>query len=146
VNITDSRALLAAFRWFSPIRDVLHLAVDPRVDASWESALRNNIQGTWNVFEAAALTGVRRVVFASSNHVTGGYENGTSALHEQQQPPKISVRDAPRPDSPYGISKLAGEGIARFFYDYQTLEAVCLRIGAVLEEDPPGSHPRQRAT
>ncbi len=146
VNITDSRALLAAFRRFSPIRDVLHLAADPRVDAPWESALSNNIQGTWNVFNAAALTGVRRVVFASSNHVTGGYENGTMALSEQQQPPKISVRNAPRPDSPYGISKLAGEGIARFFFDHQDLEAVCLRIGSVLEEDPPGTHPRHRAT
>ncbi len=51
---------------------VVHLAAVPVEDA-WERILTNNITGTYNVFEAARRKGVRRIVFASSNHVIGYY-------------------------------------------------------------------------
>jgi len=50
---------------------VVHLAADPRVTAPWESVLLNNIVGTYNVFEAARRCAVRKIVFASTNHVMG---------------------------------------------------------------------------
>jgi nucleoside-diphosphate-sugar epimerase len=102
VDITDARALLAAFRRFSPIRDVLHLAADPRADAPWESVFKNNIQGTWNIFQAASRSGIRRVVLASSNHVTGTYEGAPQVLHKQPIPLNISVKEPPGPMAPTG--------------------------------------------
>ena len=48
---------------------VVHMAGDPSPRASWESVRATNIEGTYNVLEAARLAGVRKVVFASTNHV-----------------------------------------------------------------------------
>ena len=53
------------------IDTIWHLAGDPNVPATWESVYANNILGMRNVLEAARLAGVRRVVFASTNHVMG---------------------------------------------------------------------------
>ena len=64
---------------------VIHLAADTRVEADWESTLKNNFISTYNVFEAAKRTGVKRVVFASSQHATGGFiwkNLGNSSLKE----------------------------------------------------------------
>jgi hypothetical protein len=52
---------------------VVHLAADRSANAEWESALRNNFVGVYNVYEAAKRTGVKRVVFGSSQHAIGGY-------------------------------------------------------------------------
>ena len=52
---------------------VVHLAADTRVSADWESTLKNNFISTYNVFEASKQAGVKRVVFASSQHATGGF-------------------------------------------------------------------------
>ena len=58
----------------------------------------------------------------------------------------IHVDMPPRPDSYYGISKLAGEGIASYYYDYFGIESVCLRIGTVLKDDDPTKDLRHRST
>src|SRR5690606_15664015 len=79
---------------------VIHLAADPSPRASWESVLSNNIDGTYKLYEAALETGVRRVIFASTNHVTG-------VLTEQAVDMDTTVPY--RPDSYYGISKATGE-------------------------------------
>jgi uronate dehydrogenase len=62
-DISDSQQVMHVFKSCDPIHYVIHLAADPDHEASWDSACRNNIQGTWNVFEAANLHGVRRIAF-----------------------------------------------------------------------------------
>jgi NAD+ dependent glucose-6-phosphate dehydrogenase len=147
VDITDPAALERIFMQFSPDH-VVHLAANPQVDAPWDSVLHDNIAGTRNVFEAARQAGVRRVVFASSNHVTGAYEGFAPNLHLhlENEPRKLTVADPLRPDSLYGVSKVFGEALARFYCARYGLEAVCLRIGSVLADDDPTHDPRHRKT
>ena len=52
---------------------VIHLAADRRSYGEWDSVMKNNIEGTYNVFEAAKKNGIKRIIFASSNHATGGF-------------------------------------------------------------------------
>ena len=91
----------------------------------------------------AAKYRVQRVVFASSNHVTGLYE---SEQWSEAHPACIKHTVPPRPDGYYGISKLCGEGIARYFSECHDVEAVCLRIGTVLKSDDPSKEARHRST
>ncbi|KJJ95668.1 NAD-dependent dehydratase [Burkholderiaceae bacterium 26] len=90
------------------------------VERPFEQILPANIQGTFNVYEAARRHGVRRVVFASSNHVTGFYG--------QDEVIDASVR--PRPDGYYGVSKAFGENLAQMYFDRYGIETVALRIGS----------------
>jgi len=82
--------------------------------------VRANIVGVYNLYEAARVQGVRRVVFASSNHVTGFY----------RQDEVITPAMPARPDGHYGISKAYGESLSRFYFDRYGIETVCLRIGS----------------
>jgi nucleoside-diphosphate-sugar epimerase len=145
-DITEEDEVRAVFESFSPLDYVIHLAANASLAADWRSALMTNIDGTWNVFSVASRYDVRRVVFASSNHATGGHEGVPPTLHLQADPPTIRVGDPLRPDSPYGISKITGEAIARYFYDLYGIEAVCLRIGSVLTDDDPTKDDRHRCT
>ena len=61
---------------FAGIDSVVHLAADRAAYAEWDSVLPNNLVGTYNVFEASRREGVKRVIFASSNHATGGFYLG----------------------------------------------------------------------
>ena len=144
-DIRHEAEVRAVFEEFSP-RYVLHLAANPHVDSAWEPVLESNIHGTWNVFSLAHEYHVKRVVFASSNHATGYYEGIPPTLHQRADRPVIDVNDPVRPDGPYGISKIAGEAIARYFHDRHDLEVVCLRIGSVLPDDDPTRESRHRST
>ena len=94
------------------------------VERPFEEILPANIQGTYNLYEAARRHGVRRIVFASSNHVTGFY----------RQDEVVSPEDPPRPDGYYGVSKAFGEQLARFYFDRYGIESVCVRIGSSFPE------------
>jgi uronate dehydrogenase len=102
---------------------VLHFGGIP-TEASWEELAAHNLTGTFNVFEAARIAGVRRVVFASSNHAVGFYRADRD----------IFVDDAPRPDCRYGVCKVAGEAIARLYFDKHGIESAMLRIGSFREK------------
>jgi nucleoside-diphosphate-sugar epimerase len=145
-DISNEDQVRAVFDEFSPVDYVLHLAANSSAAADWKSVLMSNIHGTWNVFSIASQNKVKRVVFASSNHTTGYYEGIPPTLHRQPVPPTIRVNDPIRPDGPYGISKIAGEAVARYFYDCNNLEAVCLRIGSVLKDDNPTNEERLSST
>ena len=67
-DMVDPDAIREAF---AGIDAVVDLAGDPDTEASWETVRENNIPATLNALEAARLAGVRRFVYASSNHVTG---------------------------------------------------------------------------
>ena len=90
------------------------------VEAAWQPILDANIVGTYHLYEAARHHRVRRIVFASSNHVTGFY--GQDEVIDTQAPP--------RPDTLYGVSKAFGENLSRMYYDRYGIETVCLRIGS----------------
>jgi uronate dehydrogenase len=94
------------------------------VEGPFDPILAANIVGVVNLYEAARKHGVRRVVFASSNHVTGFY----------RQSETIGVDCAPRPDGFYGLSKAFGEDVARFYFDRYGIETACVRIGSSFPE------------
>jgi uronate dehydrogenase len=106
----------------------------------------NNIDGTKNIFESARLHGVKRIIFASSNHTTGVYEGSPPDLHMKNDPDLITVGNPIRPDGFYGVSKVTGEALARMYYDLYGLESICLRIGSVLKDDDPRNNPRYLST
>jgi uronate dehydrogenase len=94
------------------------------VDAPFDDLVGANITGTYNIYEAARRHGVKRVVFASSNHAIG-FHPVTEVLDA----------DAPqRPDSLYGVTKCFGEALSRYYFDRFGIETVCLRIGSSFEE------------
>ncbi len=90
----------------------------------WDAILAGNIVGAYNLYEAARKNKVRRIVFASSNHVTGFY----------RQDQVISSRDPVRPDGLYGLSKAFGENLAQLYWDRYGIETVSLRIGSSFTE------------
>ena len=104
---------------------VVHMAGDPEVSATWESVMEKNIQGVYCTYEACKNAGVKRVVFASTNHVTGFYEQ--EGVYTTPEMPE-------RPDSFYGASKAFGEDLGRYYVDQFGLEVVCLRIGSFQPE------------
>jgi uronate dehydrogenase len=98
---------------------VVHLG-GVSVEGPFEPILQANIVGVYHLYEAARRHRVRRIVFASSNHVTGFY----------RQDEVIDPQDPVRPDGYYGISKAFGENLSRFYYDRYGIETACLRIGS----------------
>jgi uronate dehydrogenase len=97
-------------------------------EAPFSEIMSSNILGTYNVFEAARRCGVRRVVYASSHHVTG-FHPVTDLVSETSDV---------RPDTLYGVSKVFGEALGRLYHDKWALEVICLRIG-VCREAPENS-------
>ena len=91
------------------------------MEASWEVIHEANIVGCYNLFEAARLEGIRRIVFASSNHAVGFY--GRDEL--------ISTDVIVRPDSRYGVSKVFGEALASLYAYKYGAEVLSIRIGNV---------------
>lgn len=145
-DISEYGQVARAVQQFSPLDAIIHLAGNPSVKASWESVLKANIIGTRNIFEAAHEFQVPRVVFASSNHITGAYHGFEPSSNTFTQPQQIQISpyDPIRPDSDYGVSKAFGEAAARYYSDRWGIRAICLRIGAVLKNDDPTKEPQNR--
>lgn len=115
---------------FNNADGVFHLAAQPGVRASWgrelEVYLRDNVFVSHRVFHAAAELGIR-VVYASSSSIYGDAERYPTSEELE-----------PRPISPYGITKLACEHLARSFAKAEGLDAVGLRYFTVFG---PGQRP-----
>jgi len=94
------------------------------VERPFEEIMEANIKGVFHVYEGARRHGVKRVVFASSNHVIGFHKQG-----------EILDADSPRrPDGYYGVSKSYGEDLSRLYFDRYGIETACLRIGSSFPE------------
>ncbi|HMF21944.1 MAG TPA: NAD(P)-dependent oxidoreductase [Pseudolabrys sp.] len=91
------------------------------IERPWDEIHKSNIVGCYNLFEAAYRSGVKRVVFASSNHAVGFYPRDQ----------KIGVGVTVRPDSRYGVSKAFGEALGALYADKHGLRVTCIRIGNV---------------
>jgi uronate dehydrogenase len=124
-DLADSEAVLRAV---DGVEAVVHLGAVPG-EAAFDDLLGPNVVGAFNVFDAARRAGVRRVVYASSNHVTGFYP-----VDE-----RLTGSEPPRPDGLYGATKAFGEALGRMYSDRFGLEVVCVRIGA-FDEHPSEPH------
>lgn len=154
--ITDaSKSVDAILPAFKGVDAVVHLAADVRQDAPWDSVLPNNIALTHNVWEACRVSGVRRIVFASSNHAVGMFENddpyrrivkGDYAGLDPAKVKKVDHTVSVRPDGDYGISKAYGEAVGRYYFEQHGIEAACLRIGTVNPHNSPVKSVRHFAT
>jgi uronate dehydrogenase len=118
--LTDLAALRKAI---AGTDGIVHLGGYSR-ETDWETILQSNIVGLYNLYEAAKLEGVKRVVFASSNHAMGYYPRTTT----------IPVNVTVRPDSRYGLSKAFGEAIGSLYADKYGAEVMSIRIGHMLNK------------
>lgn len=115
---TDDDALAAVLAGAAA---VVHLAAVPH-ESDFETALHTHLRLTHRVLEHAHAAGVRRIVYASSNHAVG-FTPRTDL---------VTADTRARPDSYYGVGKVAGEALCSLFHDRYGIEAACLRIGSFL--------------
>jgi len=106
-------------------RAIVHLGGLSHAGYSWREYLEVNIHGTQVLAEAARRVGVERVVYASSNHAVGFVP-----LSDEGVAPDYEY---PRPDSYYGVSKVASESLLSLYHDRYGLDAICIRIGSYRE-------------
>jgi uronate dehydrogenase len=129
-DITSADDLDAAL---AGVDAVVHLAGQP-TEAPWPVIRDANVEGLVQLYEAARRAGVRRVVYASSNHAVG-----FTPLTGRELPDGLP----PRPDTLYGVSKAFGEALGRYYVDRYGFRVACLRIGT-FEERP--THVRTLST
>jgi uronate dehydrogenase len=110
-------------RLLKDVNAVVHLG-GVSTEQPWAPILASNIVGMVNLYEAARLQGTKRIVFASSNHVTGFY----------RQDQVIDNKMPPKPDGFYGLSKAFGEDVAELYWARWGIETVSLRIGSSYAE------------
>ena len=149
-SLTDLDAIRSAFKGADA---VVHLAADPRhtPEIGWDTLMPDNVLASANVYEAARKSGVKRVVFFSSMHVCGMYENdppwsriaaGDYAGLDAQRVPLVTVDMPARPDGLYAVSKIFGETLGKYYAEAYGMEVVVVRLGTVGREDRPGSDAR----
>ncbi|NJQ15434.1 NAD-dependent epimerase/dehydratase family protein [Streptomyces bohaiensis] len=123
-ELGDEAALRAAVRG---VDAVVHLAGHPG-ERDFPELVRNNILGSYHLYEAVRREGVPRVVAASSNHAVG-----FARCPDSGQPP-IPVDGPHRPDTFYGLTKCVGEDLAELYWARTGIETVSLRIGACYQQ------------
>jgi len=115
--------LADALRITKGVDAIIHLG-GYSVEGPWDDILEANIIGCYNVFEAARRNGVKRFLFATSNHAVGFYSRDQRIDH------LVPVR----PDGRYGVSKVFGEALGSLYADKYGLQVFCMRIGNVAPE------------
>ena len=140
-DVTDLAALERAFRG---AEGVVHLAANADAYAGWDEVRDPNVIGAYHAYEAARRAGVRRFVFASSNHAMGRYMHDDDRFADPERPVEVTAADPIRPDGLYGASKAWGEVLGRMYSELHGMEVVCLRIGWVPDEDEPPSSTEMR--
>jgi uronate dehydrogenase len=110
--------------------DVLIHMAGTSVERPLPEIIENNLRGLVEVYEGARRHGVRRVIFASSNHAIG--------MHPVED--KLTLDCDFRPDGFYGLSKVWGEALARLYWDKHGIESVCIRIGSCVAEPTEFRH------
>jgi uronate dehydrogenase len=108
---------------------IVHLAAIAG-ETAFPTALQTHLALTHRVLEAARAAGVRRVVYASSNHAVGFTPRASM----------VSVETRPRPDTFYGFGKAAAEALCSLYHDRHGLEVACLRIGSFRERPVTRRH------
>lgn len=124
-SVADLADLDTCRRLCAGMDAVIHLAADPDPDAPWASLLPNNFITTYNMFTAAHEAGAKRMVFASSIHAIDGYPEDVLVFPEMPTWPR----------NMYGVSKIFGENVGKYFALTLGLPTVCLRIGPYIPAD-----------
>ena len=120
-SVTDQAAMDAAC---AGVDAVIHLG-GHSLEQPWQDILTVNIDGTHTVLEAARRNGVKRVILASSNHAAGYHRRGA------EDTPDYAF---PRPDTYYGVSKVAVEALGALYSDRYGLDVIAIRIGSCFEK------------
>ncbi len=132
VSIVDLQEEAQVIELTQGADSIVHFAGYPR-EADWSTILSANILTSTNLWESARLNNVRRIVYASTNHVVG--------FHPVER--HIDIHAEMKCDSRYGVSKAFTEIMARFYYEKYGVESLGMRIGRC--EDLP-SDERMLAT
>jgi uronate dehydrogenase len=119
VVVGDIRSLASLRSAMDRVSCVVHLAGIAQEDA-WPVIRDVNIEGTYNVLEAARMAGVPRVIFASSHHAVGFTTLGDY----------VPIDSELRPTGIYGVSKIFGEALGRLYALKFKMSVICLRIAA----------------
>lgn len=122
VDCSDPDAVEAVFA-AERLDAVVHLAGHPD-EGSLPASLTSHVVTTAALLDAMVAHRVSRIVYASSNHAVG------------RTPRRELVSDdaLPRPDTFYGVSKVAAEALLALYADRYAVDAVACRIGSFLEE------------
>lgn len=126
LDVTDGERLKELARG---VDTIVHCAWAKDEEDFLGKILPINVTGAYLLYEAAREQGVRRIIFASSNHATGYYK-----LHEEIEP-----TDPYRPDSFYGLSKCYIELLGQLYADKHCLSSFNLRIGNFTADNRPHS-------
>ncbi|MDG2171074.1 MAG: NAD(P)-dependent oxidoreductase [Opitutales bacterium] len=122
---------------FDGLDCLIHLAAYIHATGTWEQILPNNIIATQNVLAEAVRAGVKKVVFASTNHTQHGFfmVDGKPNITDPETERLFKLNDVPHPDSIYGVSKLFGENLGRYYVTTSGIQFVALKIGWTREDD-----------
>jgi uronate dehydrogenase len=137
---------------FRGVDVVVHLAADPTAQQTWPKLVGPNVDAVINTYLAAVRAGVRRVVFASSNHVMGGYQDDPEpARLTTDLPPRPGTRyvvnGETRDSTAYGSAKLFGERLGKCHAEADGLSVIAVRIGWVRPgENRPEDVPLERGS
>ena len=141
-DIADLEAIKPAFEGQDV---VVHLAAYLE-GQDWEGQHAGNVLGTYNVYEAARLAGVKRVVFASSGMAIRGFQrvppySDIAAGNYDRVPADFPMitHEQVWPLALYGAAKVWGEALGRHFADDFGISIICVRIGRVNRENRPQS-------
>jgi nucleoside-diphosphate-sugar epimerase len=131
---------------------IVHLAADPTAHQTWPRLVEPNIDAVTHVYLAAARARVSRVIYASSNHVMGGYqEDPEPARITTEIPPRPGTRyvvdGQPRDSTPYATAKLFGERLGKSIAESTNVSVIAVRIGWVRGGENRASEiPAERGT
>jgi nucleoside-diphosphate-sugar epimerase len=152
LRLADLTDFSAVQRAVDAMDVVVHMAADPDGRAGWESVLNNNIVGSYHLFDASRLAGVKRVIYASTNQVVFGFrvdEPYHSLFAGRYDDPALDAfhpidhTQPARPLNYYACSKVFGEALAHMYAYVHGLSCICLRIGWVTDDDQL-PHPNAR--
>ena len=137
VNFDSAAEVEGAFQGLDA---VIHLAADPSPVADWERIRTHNIEAMYQVLEECRRAGVKRLVFASTNHTMHGNSMLTKPeTLDTSWTIRMKLDDPPNPDSYYAVSKLFGENLGKLYSEQHGVEFVGLRIGWLTARDDPAA-------
>ena len=136
-------------QWVEQFRDVdtvVHLAADPKASQTWDRLVAPNMDSVINIFAASVQGGVKRVIYASSNHAMGAYKDIPEPALLTTDLPQLPGthymgRDGLKHNSvAYGGAKLFGERLGKCYADIHGLSVIAVRIGWTKpgDNEPPG--------
>jgi nucleoside-diphosphate-sugar epimerase len=127
-DVTDFPSLCEQVR---NIEAIIHLAAIPHPGmGSGPEIFRTNCTGTYNVYQAAAEAGIKRVVTASSINAFG-FNFGIKDFEVQYLP--VDEAHPTYTSDPYSFSKQVTEEIADYYWRREGISGVCLRLPAVID-------------